>query len=118
WPSCVLLNRESLPSGGGGQRPSSRFAFFLSAPTTSAGRPRRRVRFDGFFSSRCERYCFRRNTLPVPVTLKRFAAPRWVFIFGMSGSVVVGRGAVVLRLASVPLGWVQHHGHVPAVLAR
>ena len=25
----------------------------------------------------------RRITLPVPVSLKRFAAPLWVFIFGM-----------------------------------
>src|SRR6478609_3740997 len=27
---------------------------------------------------------FRRRILPLPVTLKRLAAPRWVFIFGMS----------------------------------
>ena len=28
--------------------------------------------------------------LPVPVTLKRLAAPRWVFIFGMSRSSALG----------------------------
>ena len=63
---------------------------FLSPPMTSAPRPRRRVRLLDFFSSRCERNALRRRILPVPVTLKRLAAPRCVFIFGISsGSVVV-----------------------------
>src|SRR5262245_35973001 len=90
--------------------PSSFWTFFFSAPVTSAGRPRRRVRLLGFFSSRCDRYCLRRNTRPVPVTLKRFAAPRCVFCFGISvvsagsvgagGSVLLGRRHVCgLRLS-------------------
>src|SRR4029079_5436811 len=73
---------------GGRVRRSTRS---LSRPWTSAGRPRRRVRLVGFFSSRCARFALRLVILPVPVTLKRLAAPRWVFIFGISRSSGFGR---------------------------
>ena len=44
-------------------------------------------------SRRCGRNALRRMILPVPVTLKRLAAPRWVFILGIVGlSCVAGRG--------------------------
>src|SRR4051812_23426172 len=76
---------------------------------------------------------FRRRILPVPVTLKRLAAPRWVFIFGMSVLLcVVGRlllwlllsGRSLLLLASAlarrpgPLVGRQNHHHVAAVELR
>src|SRR6476620_6229273 len=88
WTDRLTLAIVRTPAswvceGTGCQRPSSLSTFFFSLPTTSASRPRRRVRLLGFFSSRCERYAFRRTTFPVPVTRKRLAAPRWVFIFGI-----------------------------------
>src|ERR1700691_1029058 len=49
-----------------------------------ASRPSRRVRVLVFFSNRCERNALRRRSRPVPVTLIRLAAPRSVFILGMS----------------------------------
>src|SRR5262249_42593492 len=51
----------------------------------------RRVRFDGFFSRMWLRFAFRRRSLPVPVILKRFAAPRWVFILGICRCVLAWR---------------------------
>src|SRR4051812_4682161 len=45
-------------------------------------RLRRRVRLDGFFSRMWFMKAWRRTSLPLPVTLKRLAAPRWLFIFG------------------------------------
>src|SRR3954464_717554 len=80
-------------------RPSRRSTRFLSPPVTSAGRARRRVRLVGFFSSRWARFALRLVILPVPVTLKRLAAPRWVFIFGMSTQL---RSRLVSR---VPAWW-------------
>src|SRR5690606_14008343 len=46
---------------------------------------RRRFRREDFFSRMWFRFEFRRMILPVPVTLKRFLAPEWVFILGMVG---------------------------------
>src|SRR4051812_8568291 len=105
-------------------RPSRRSTRFLSPPVTSAGRARRRVRLVGFFSRRWARFALRLVILPVPVTLKRLAAPRCVFIFGMSRSSTLRCFFDVLfwlvarRLLGVLASGVQHHGHVPAVLAR
>src|SRR5919206_3370603 len=65
------------------RRPRSRSTCFLSPPSNSEPRPRRRVRLLGFFSSRWARNALRRRILPVPVAANRLAAPRWVFIFGI-----------------------------------
>src|SRR4051794_39995285 len=94
-----------------------RFTRFLSPPTTSASRPSRRVRLEGLCSSRWSRYACRRMTLPEPVILKRLAAPRCVFIFGIefpvSRSDVRGLGGRFgLRLTNR----IEHHHHVAAVL--
>src|SRR4029077_10259960 len=83
----VLLRgteRAEASDGASQARPSNRSTRFLSPPVTSAGRARRRVRLVGFFSSRWARNAFRRMIFPVPVTLNRLAAPRWVFIFGIT----------------------------------
>src|SRR4051794_17514037 len=71
---------------------------FASPPVTWASRPRRRVRTLDFFSRMWERKALRRMILPVPVILKRLAAPRSVFILGI-GSLLrlrlrVGGGCV------------------------
>src|SRR2546423_15043410 len=68
------------------RRPRSRSTCCLSPPSSSAGRLRRRVRLLAFFSSRWARNAFRRRIRPEPVTLKRLAAPRWVFILGIGFS--------------------------------
>src|SRR5947208_7720367 len=70
------------------------------------------------------RNAFRRMSLPVPVTLKRLAAPRCVFIFGMSALLwlLFLRRLLLLLLAAAGLrrcpaalvGCEDHH-HVPAV---
>src|SRR2546423_9880275 len=65
------------------RRPRSRSTCCLSPPSSSEGRLRRRVRLLAFFSSRWARNAFRRRIRPEPVTLKRLAAPRWVFILGI-----------------------------------
>ena len=44
------------------------------------------MRLDGFFSRMCLMLICRRRSLPVPVTLKRFLAPLWVFILGIGFS--------------------------------
>src|SRR4051812_27036590 len=54
-----------------------------SPPVTSASLPSRRFRFEDFFSRMWFLNALRRMSLPVLVTLKRLAAPRWVFIFGI-----------------------------------
>src|SRR5512146_2062762 len=43
----------------------------------------RRFRFDVFLVRMWLLKALKRRTLPEPVTLKRFLAPRWVFIFGI-----------------------------------
>src|SRR5258708_4449816 len=60
-----------------------RFTLRLSPSLTSAGDPRFRLRFL-LFDVRMWRRCDRpRFTFPVPVNLKRLAAPLWVFSFGI-----------------------------------
>src|SRR3954453_21784714 len=78
-----LLERDYLS-------PNRRSMRALSPPVTWASRLRRRVRFDGFGSSMWFMNALRRTILPVPVSLNRLAAPRWVFIFGLLFS--SGRG--------------------------
>src|SRR5438874_13579108 len=63
--------------------PSSRLTCLASPPVTSSPRFRRRVRVEGFFSRMWFMKAFRRRILPVPVILKRLAAPLSVFIFGI-----------------------------------
>ena len=63
--------------------PRRRLTARTSAGATSAGRPSRRTRLEDFFSSRWDRLAWRRRSLPVPVTLKRLAAPLSVFCFGI-----------------------------------
>src|SRR3954447_4402426 len=55
----------------------------LSPGASTTSSLRRRVRVEGFFSRMWLRIARRRRSLPVPVALKRLAAPRWVFIFGI-----------------------------------
>ena len=45
--------------------------------------PSRRFRLGLFFSRMWLVMAWRALTLPLPVILKRFFAPEWVFIFGM-----------------------------------
>src|SRR3954447_23888772 len=63
--------------------PSSLRTCLASPPVTWASRPKRRVRTLDFFSRMWERKALRRMILPVPVILKRLAAPRSVFILGI-----------------------------------
>ena len=48
------------------------------------GWPISRLRFGDFFSRMWLVKACRPRTLPVAVSLKRFLAPEWVFIFGMA----------------------------------
>src|SRR5260221_8828717 len=50
------------------------------------------LRLGDFFSRMCDFMPCRRISLPVPVILKRFLAPEWVFCLGMLGSGWSGRG--------------------------
>src|SRR6478735_1475220 len=132
--------RLRVGRGGPGQRrPSMRSTCYLSPPVTSAPRARRRVRLVGSCSRRWARKALRRRIFPDPVTLNRFAAPRCVFTFGISGSSCLGRGGVrhrcrgcgggcrrgcgcggplVLLRGLRLLRGVQHHRHVAPVLTR
>src|SRR3954451_2877409 len=71
--------------------PRRRFTCLASPPVTSVSRFRRRVRVDGFFSRMWFMKALRRMILPVPVILKRLAAPLSVFILG------IGSGLLGLR---------------------
>src|SRR3954453_24196452 len=95
-PPCRTTDERTA----GCQRPRRRSTRALSPPTTSAGRPSDRLRRLDFFSRRCDRFCLRRRIFPVPVTLNRLAAPRWVFIFGIT----LLRCSEVVRDWLVP-GW-------------
>src|SRR5258708_20982351 len=60
-----------------------RFNLRLSPSLTSAGDPRFRLRFLLFDVRMCRRCDRPRFTFPVPVNLKRLAAPLCVFNFGI-----------------------------------
>src|SRR5262245_24709775 len=74
------------------QRPSMRLTRASSPGCKVAGRPRRRLRDEGFFPSMWLRLACRRRILPVPVILNLLAAPRWVFILGMGEPLLSGAG--------------------------
>src|ERR1039458_4565388 len=63
-----------------------RLTLRLSPSLTSAGDPRFRFRFLLFDVRMCRRCDRPRFTFPVPVTLKRLAAPLCVFNFGIKSS--------------------------------
>src|SRR5215207_11740914 len=64
-----------------------RLMFFASPRVaTVVGRRRLRFRFADFLVRMWLLNALRRRTFPAPVTEKRFFAPLWVFIFGMSRS--------------------------------
>ena len=66
--------------------PSMRLTAAASLAETSAGRAKRRMRLESFFSARWELMACRRRKRPLPVTLKRLAAPRSVFCLGIQAS--------------------------------
>src|SRR5579875_1922071 len=65
--------------------PSSRRTRAPSLAEISAGPLSARLRLGGFFSRMWLVKAWRPRSLPVPVTLKRFFAPEWVFILGIAG---------------------------------
>src|SRR3954468_23103168 len=68
----------------GGQRPSS---FFMRGASDGDSTPMpltRRLREEDFTSNLCWLLVCSRTSFPLPVTRTRFAAPLWVFCFGMS----------------------------------
>src|SRR5205814_5449046 len=79
-PSFVSLRRDWVRCY---LRPRRRWIRARSPPVSSASRLRRRVRFDGLGSSMWFMKALRRMSLPEAVVLKRLAAPRCVFIFGI-----------------------------------
>src|SRR5205807_9897060 len=66
------------------QPPRERRARARSGPETTIERLKRRVLFVGFFSGMWRKYARLRTFLPLPVRRSRFAAARWVFIFGIA----------------------------------
>src|SRR5260370_12679100 len=81
-----------------------------SALSISLFARRRRRRFGSFFSSLC---CFQppaRLSLPEAVRFRRFAAPRFVFIFGIAS------GLLGVRLGAQD--YVEHAPLHPGVLFR
>ena len=64
--------------------------FFTSAGSTYWGRRMARFRFADFEVKMCRWNARFRLSLPVPLFLNRFAAPRLVFIFGISDSLKLG----------------------------
>ena len=73
---------------------------FLCPADTRSGRRRRRFRFGCFFVRMWLLNALYRFTLPEPVILNRFAAPLWVFIFGMTRSLYLGVRIIVIDLPS------------------
>src|ERR671923_581835 len=65
--------------------PSSFLTRLESSECRIVGWPRRRFRFGDFFSRMWLVKACRPRTLPFAVSLKRFFAPEWVFIFGIAG---------------------------------
>src|SRR5215210_6931367 len=64
--------------------PSSFLTRLASSGFRIVGWPRRRFRFGDFFSRMWLVKACRPRTLPLAVSLKRFFAPEWVFIFGIA----------------------------------
>src|SRR5438874_10722754 len=90
--------------------PRRRLTCLASLPETSVSRLSRRVRVEGFFSRMWFMKARRRRILPVPVILKRFAAPLSVFIFGI--------GCLSLALSGIGGGGRRRRGVDGAVGGR
>src|SRR4029450_5096854 len=97
--------------------PSMRRTLRRSPAVTVTSRPSRRLRAGGFFSSMWFILVCRRTSLPVLVTWKRRAAPRWLFILG-TGSPGLWRAHGCLPLGpSLGLAGQEPRAHVAPVLA-
>src|SRR5688572_22215333 len=70
---------------------SIRFTVFAFAGLTSTSPASLDLRPGDFLVRMCEWKAWLRCSLPVPVFLNRFAAPRWVFIFGIDFPLKPGR---------------------------
>src|SRR4029450_10035911 len=107
--------------------PSMRRTLRRSPAVTVTSRPRRRLRAGVFFSSMWFSLVCRRSSLPVLVTWKRRAAPRWLFILGTGSpgdqvmSCGAGGGPPGGRRrglgAALGLAGREHRDHVAPVLA-
>jgi hypothetical protein len=53
---------------------------------------KRNLVFLSLFRMRCEVLAWKRFTFPDPVTLKRFLALLWVFIFGIARQILLKKG--------------------------
>src|SRR5579883_2481190 len=86
--TCFLRLRRAtfdLTRGIGRSYAWMRRLMFRASPgvCTVVGRRRRRFRFADFLVRMWLLNALRRRTLPDAVTVNRFLAPLWVFIFGM-----------------------------------
>src|SRR6185437_4483503 len=72
---CIIRRAWRRSGRGLGQRPSSFFAFLMSAAERTSTPARRRVRVEGLCSKLCRRLARSCRSLPDPVTLNRFLAP-------------------------------------------
>src|ERR1700761_3032655 len=81
--ACHVFVTPSASARERGYLPSSFLISRMSFLATALGPSSRRVMRDDLCSSRWFFPARRRITLPVPVSLNRFAVPLWVFIFGM-----------------------------------
>src|SRR4029453_7661553 len=107
--------------------PRMRRTLRWSPAVTVTSRPRRRLRAGVFFSSMWFSLVCRRSSLPVFVTWKRRAAPRWLFILGTGSpgdqvmSCGAGGGPPGGRRrglgAALGLAGREHRDHVAPVLA-
>src|ERR1700761_8696401 len=66
------------------RRPSRRSIIGVSTAETDWSLRKACFRLADFFSRMCDFMPCRRISLPVPVILKRFLAPEWVFCLGMA----------------------------------
>src|SRR4051812_44506050 len=78
----------ALDPGHFDRAPSSFLTRFSSSGLRISGLPRWRFRFGDFFSRMWLVKAWRPRTLPFAVSLKRFFAPEWVFIFGIADGAV------------------------------
>src|SRR6476660_2666067 len=84
------------------------FRMTLASPLKTILSPaRRRVSLEGLFSRLWRRFACWRRSLPLPVSLKRFLAPLWVFIFGMGTDLLTyPQKSLQLFRAATPAGGV------------
>src|ERR1700712_1103668 len=85
------------------RRPSRRSIIGVSTAETDWSLRKACFRLADFFSRMCDFMPCRRISLPVPVILKRFLAPEWVFCLGIFESGWSDRGlGLRLRLGGGP----------------